>query len=57
MSNDAQPTKGAMVRVDDLEALLYGFENRDATALGSRPIERIREAIAPTDREASHDID
>lgn len=34
------------VRLDDLRLLLYAFDNTEATALGSRPFERLRAAAA-----------
>lgn len=43
--NACDEYKEITVRLGDLETLLYGYETPDATALGSRPIERIREAI------------
>lgn len=33
------------VRVDDLKMLLHGFDYPDDTALGSRPVARLRNAI------------
>ncbi len=43
--DDCQFVPTVRVRKDDLRLLLYGFDNPDATAIGSRPIARLRAAV------------
>lgn len=44
------------VRLDDLSTLMYGFDNREETALGSRPFARIRGAVKAAESELQKEL-